>query len=58
MVRSIPLRRSVVLSHFITDVLDAAEDGEDFAAGTAVLGAELTGEAFPVAEAPVDDQPR
>lgn len=57
MVGPIPLGRSAVLSHLVADVLDAAEDGEDFAAGAAVLGAELACEALAVAEAPVDDQP-
>ena len=58
MVRSIPLWRSAILSHFISNVLDAAEDREDLTAGTAALGAELACEALPVAEAPVDDQPQ
>ncbi len=56
MVRSVPLGCSTILAQFVTDVLDAAEDGKDLATGAAVLGAELAGEAFPVAEAPVDNQ--
>ena len=55
-VRSVPLGCSTILAQFVTDVLDAAEDGKDLATGAAVLGAELAGEAFPVAEAPVDNQ--
>lgn len=57
MVRVIPLRCAAVFTHFVTDVLNAAENRKHLAARAAVLGAELTGEALAVAEAPVDDQP-
>ena len=53
----IPLRRPVVLAHFVADVLDTAEDRKHFAAGVAALGSELATEALSVVEAPVDDQP-
>ena len=56
MVRPIPLRRPVVLAHFVADVLDTAEDRKHFAAGVAALGSELATEALSVVEAPVDDQ--
>jgi hypothetical protein len=45
-IRPIPLGRSAALALFVADVLDAAEDREDLAAGAAVLGAELAGEAL------------
>lgn len=57
-VGAIPLRRPVVLSFSIADVLHSAENREDLAPRAAVLGSELAGEALSVSEAPVDDQPR
>lgn len=51
-----PLGCVAVFARFIADVLHAAEDGDDFAANAALLRAALTGEAFSVSEAPVDDQ--
>jgi len=54
----IPPRCPPVLTHLVPDVLDSAEDRKNCAAGAAVLGAELAGEALAVAEAPIDDQPR
>ncbi len=56
-VSPIPLGRAAVLALLVADVLDSAEDRKDLAARAAVLGAELTGEALAVPEAPVDDQP-
>ena len=53
----IPIRRPIVLAQFVADVLDAAKNGEDLAAGATILGPKLTGEAFSIAEAPIDDQP-
>jgi hypothetical protein len=53
----IPLGRPAVLTLFVPDVLDSTEDRKHLAAGAAVLGAELAGEALPVSTAPVDDQP-
>jgi len=46
-----------VLAHFVADVLNAAKHRMDLSSGPAVLGAELAGEALPVSEAPIDDQP-
>lgn len=56
-IRPIPFRRPIVLTLFVADVLHAAENRKHFAARAAVLGTELAGEALPVAETPVDDQP-
>lgn len=56
MICPIPLRRPVVLALLVADVLNAAKDREDLAAGTAVLRSQLTGEALAVAGAPVNDQ--
>jgi len=57
MIRSIPLCCPFVLAHFVPDVLDAAENRKYLPARATVLGSKLAGEALPVAEAPVDDQP-
>lgn len=56
MVFPTPLGRSTVFAHLVPDVLHVAEDRKHLAAGAAVLGSKLTGEALAVAEAPVDDQ--
>ena len=59
MVVAIPLRRPIVLTLFIADVLHAAENRKHLAAraAVAVLGANLAGEAFAFTESPVHDQP-
>lgn len=53
MVRAVPLWRSVVLAQVVPDVLDAAEQREQFAAGAAVLGLDLARETLRVSRAPV-----
>jgi hypothetical protein len=57
MIRSIPIRRPTIFTHFVADVLDATKNGMNFAANASVLGSELAGKALAVAKAPVDDQP-
>ncbi len=51
----IPLRRPAVFAEIVADVLNTAQGREYVAAGAAVLGAKLAGEALSVAEAPVDN---
>ncbi len=47
----VPGGRATVFAYFVADVLDAAQQLEDLAAGAAVFGAELAGEALHVAGA-------
>lgn len=57
MVGPIPVGSAAVFAEVIADILNAAEERKDLAAGAAVMLFELAGEALLVAGTPVSDEP-
>jgi hypothetical protein len=58
MIRPIPLCRVTVVAELVTDILDAAEHGEQYLPRSLVLRAEIAGKALRVfASTPVGREP-